>query len=537
MRRVEGLNGSRAQRDKLQELQQRVADRLVDRLWARLSSSYRGGEQSRFNTDWVTGGGSADHDLRDDLFRMRERSRELVRNDGLARSAIDVFCSNVVGRGLRPQSAIRADRLGIDEKVADEIRSRIEDRFEVWCKTSDATETTDFYGQQDLVLRQMLENGDVFTRPVMVFDDPSRPYELAIELIEADRIDTPPGRDGDPSIRFGVELGGRGQPLAYHVRRAHPGDMYRQTEAWRFDRIPRRTPSGVVQMLHHYRPLRPGQSRGVPILGPVLQDIHDRRSYLEAERIAARAAACISLIFVSPNAESDITGASAGLIEELEPGTIQHGAPGEDVRAFDPSRPTNTFDPFLQKLERTIGNGIGLSYDSLTRDTSKSNFSNARTAIMADRRIFRSVQQFLISSFCRPYWQLFVEELFLKGELEEAGSLAQFDANRDEWSRVDFIPDGWEWLDPEKDVKSMMLAVEAGFDSRTRIAGSLGRDIEKIAMEQKYENELFGAAKASLTNTEDDTTDEDGDDADDAEAEDSGEDSRERSATGARDSD
>lgn len=527
--------------DELQRRLHREATRQLKRsirTLTRLSARYAGADDDEQTRGWVSHSGSADDDLYSSLETLRERSRELVRNDGLARAAIDVFVSNVIGRGLRPQSTLRADRLGLSPETAREVQQSIEDQFEDWCKVSDSRNRLDFYGMQDLVFRSILTDGDVFSRPVMVFDEPWRKHELAIEIYEAERVATPFDREGSGRIRFGIELGDRGQPIACHVRKAHPGDRYRMADSLQFDRVPIRTPSGTPQILHHFRPLRPDQSRGIPILSTVLRDLNDRRDYLEAERVAARAAACIALIFTTPNARpaEAVNAVKQGnrIIEDLIPGTIQYAAPGEEVESFDPKRPNSAFDPFLRTIERTIGAGIGLSYDSLTRDTSKSNFSNARTAIIADRRLFRVLQRWFTDSFCRPYWELFVQELVLKDKLPIPVRLDQFDAMHSEWTRADFIPDGWEWLEPLKDIQATTLAIEAGLESRTRASRMRGVQFEEIVRDREREAELLGIDPNRTT--ENAPLIEDDDD-DDAEADDSGEDSREGAAAGSRDAD
>ena len=66
-----------------------------------LLGSYRGADIGRLRGSWIPGGGSADSDLHPDLSRLRERSRDLIRNDGIASGAIDTVITNIIGFNRR----------------------------------------------------------------------------------------------------------------------------------------------------------------------------------------------------------------------------------------------------------------------------------------------------------------------------------------------------------------------------------------------------------------------------------------------------
>lgn len=478
-------------REELTALQERRSARVIRRVLEKLSA-YRGAEAGRLTSDWTTTAGSADSDLQADLGELRNRSRDLVRNDGLAAGAIQAFVDNVVGRGIVPQSQVNADALGITEEQAEEFQDAAEGVWRRWCRTADSSDRVDFNGLQSLALSSTLTNGDCFTIPLMV-SEPHRPYMLAVDVIEADRVETPTGRWNDDTLRFGVELGDRGQPVAYHVKKTHPGDSW-SGRPDDFVRYTTRNPrTGRRNVLHHFRPLRPGQTRGVPILAPVLREFHDRRAYLESERIAARAAACIAMVITSldPEAARNTNLFKDGLTEELEPGVMQYLAPGEDMKAFDPSRPNSGLAAYLETQDRTIAIGTGLSYGTLTRNYSRSNFSNTRAEIMADRRVFRCMQQWWAWSFCHPYWEMLLEEAWLRGELPHTD--LDFMERIHLWGRADWIPDGWDWLDPLKDIQAAREGIEIGVESRTRVIKQRGGDPLEVFRDLEREKEFVDA--------------------------------------------
>ena len=54
---------------------------------------YDGARLNRSNSDWLVSSSSADSDLRSDLVRLRNRSRDLIRNNPYLKHAIQAFQS------------------------------------------------------------------------------------------------------------------------------------------------------------------------------------------------------------------------------------------------------------------------------------------------------------------------------------------------------------------------------------------------------------------------------------------------------------
>jgi len=76
--KVDGFIGFFSPRAEAHRKAYRQASKLA------FSSSYKGARKNRLNSDWVPGGGSADEDLLSALPELRERSRDLNRNNGIA---------------------------------------------------------------------------------------------------------------------------------------------------------------------------------------------------------------------------------------------------------------------------------------------------------------------------------------------------------------------------------------------------------------------------------------------------------------------
>ena len=72
--------------------------------------AYEGAMVSRLTSDWVTSNTSADAEIDGSLVRLRNRSRQLVRDNPYARQAIRAIGANVVGRGIRLQGRVPMQR-------------------------------------------------------------------------------------------------------------------------------------------------------------------------------------------------------------------------------------------------------------------------------------------------------------------------------------------------------------------------------------------------------------------------------------------
>ncbi len=61
--------------------------------------AYEGATVSRLTADWVTSSTSADAEIDGSLVRLRNRSRQLCRDNAYARQALRAIGQNVVGQG------------------------------------------------------------------------------------------------------------------------------------------------------------------------------------------------------------------------------------------------------------------------------------------------------------------------------------------------------------------------------------------------------------------------------------------------------
>ncbi|HYX32594.1 MAG TPA: phage portal protein [Oligoflexus sp.] len=70
---------------------------------------------NRAVAEWFPSSGDADETLLPSLATLRAQSRDLDRNEAIARGATENIVGNVVGDGLRPQAKLDHQFLGISE--------------------------------------------------------------------------------------------------------------------------------------------------------------------------------------------------------------------------------------------------------------------------------------------------------------------------------------------------------------------------------------------------------------------------------------
>lgn len=443
-------------------------------------SAFDGAREERTKRGWKTTSGSADADLDEDTLKtLRERSRDRVRNDGLAAAVINALVDNVVGCGFRPKLTLDYKRLGISKDKADDLSTIAGELWQEWGEECETTGRLSCEDLQAMVMGQVLGNGDIFLAPTMMepgLGSSSR-FHMKVETLEADRVDNPLGVPNSYTIRNGVEVDTKtGRPTHYWVCVGHPGDAQvpGATDYRDFNRIPAVSPAGRQNILHCYTPTRPGQSRGIPLLSPVLDLFRNVDDYVETELIASQVAACLA-VFIE---KGDPFGAalaratadsrsSTTRTEELVPGMVAYLRPGEKISTVSPGRPNVAFKDFLDRMVRWVCSACGIPYEIATRDYTGVTYAQARASVVEARRHFQRRQKWLLQKALSPLWRMVLEEAWLRGWFPAGNDFYQ---RWREWTRTHWIAPGWAWLDPQKELAAYEGAIRIGITSRQAIA-------------------------------------------------------------------
>lgn len=447
------------------------------------NQTYSGGTPDRTSTQWPYSMSQTGIRPMRRIYqmRMRDRSRQLDRNNALASGMLDRAVENIIGKGMTLRARTKSETFN---KAAEEL----------WAKDCDSIDVRGLasFGQlQRLLLRSKLRDGDVGA--ILV----SRNGEPAIQAVEGDWIDsfTKAGLD-TPNTVHGIDIDEYQRPTGFHVRYYDDvgGRQEQVIPARNFVYMPR---------LKTFADLR-----GEPVFAQVFPYFDQIDGYIEATVVAARMAACFGAVVTSSNAGNQInalgtqqspTGGTQR-IASLEPGMIQYLRPNESLTQVSPQQPTQNFPDFIAALVRFAGLNLGLPLELVMLDFSRTNYSSARAALLQAYRAFRTQQQEFIDQFLGRVYPWWISKMVKLGRLEVPAEI------RDSFWDHEWMAPGWAWVDPVKEIQAAMMEVDAGLNTRTNIAASHGREFTKIvsqlAQEEKELN-FAGVEVMRSSNTRD----------------------------------
>jgi lambda family phage portal protein len=451
-------------------------------VYARLSAMYDGAQQTRRTANWRTSPRGPNAEIQPALSRLRERSRDMVRNNPFASAGLDILVSYQVGSGITPRSVTR-------DRAVDE---RVDALFSAWADRADVTGRLDFYGLQALMARSRAEAGEALALLVPLSAAEARrrglAVPLAIQVVEADHLDESLDRNAtgaaDMRIRQGVEIDPSGRPAAYHLRLEHPGEtlMLGGSAIARTERF------AAERVVHLFRQDRPGQIRGVPDMAPVINRLRSLDELEDAALEQAKIQACLAAFVISG------AGPAAGPLEGTDPNTgdplktfypgmVERLLPGEDVKFSTPSGPGG-FSELARHQLHAIAAGWGLTYDLLTGDLSQANYSSLRAGRLAFKRRLERIQWHVLVPAFQRCWDAFIRAAVVAGELPPlAGGYP-----------VEFAPPVFEMVDPLKDALAIKEMIRMGLltwgQGVAQVGGDPHRQARDIAMWNDVWDEL-----------------------------------------------
>lgn len=445
------------------------------------SPTYDGVGGGRRALAWQVGNPGAVAALAYSQDELRAKSRDLVRRNAWAAAGVEAFVSNAIGTGIKPQSMMQDQSL----------REGIHRLWSDWCEQADAAGLTDFYGLQALACRAMLEGGECLVRLRFRKSEDGLPVGLQLQVLEPEHLpvsmntQTPSGN----LIRAGIEFDRLGRRVAYHLTRTHPGDgalaPMSRNGGMETVRVP------AAEIVHLFRPLRPGQIRGEPWLARALVKLNELDQYDDAELVRKKTAAMFAGFITRLSPEDNLMGeglpdAAGAALAGLEPGTMQILEPGEDVRFSQPADVGGSYAEFLRMQFRAVASAMGITYEMLTGDLTQVNYSSIRAGLLEFRRRCEAIQHgVIVHQLCRPIWRAWMEQAALEGALP----LPQFTDRKREYLAAKWIPQGWQWVDPKKEFDAMLTAIRAGLLSRSEAISAFGYDAEDIDREIAADNQ------------------------------------------------
>ena len=435
---------------------------------------------------WFARPRSAAADTLRQLPTQRGQSRDLVRNNPIAASAINTNVVRAIGTGLAYSPQPHLATLGWSPEQGAEWAAEVSAEFSLF---ADGTECDwygeqNFYGLQDLVTRSQLESGDCFTVLPDGAVTATMPYALRLQVLEADRVGNPGNKADTAEFAGGVRrAAGGGIPTGYHVYSRHPGAGWlggaggAGGDLWAGEWVNPTGRSGRRRMLHHFKRLRPEQPRGVPYLAPVMGLFKLLGDYTDAEVKAAVISAYLTLVIETPTgaglpnifglgqpagaATPNSGGQSQAPTSDIEmgPGHVVSLASGEKAVAVDPGRPNPAFGDFVKSVMNQLGAGTFIGREMLMKEFNTS-YVAARAAFLDAWKHLLDVRTGTARGFCQPVAETWMAEAVFRGRIRAPGFFA--DARlRWAYTRAAWQGDSQGSINPKDEVAAYRDAVDA----------------------------------------------------------------------------
>ncbi len=465
------------------------------------SGTYFGGSSSRRGTlGWRPPQGDADADTLTDRQSIINRSRDLVRNEPIATGAVNTKTLHTIGSGLTLHSRINRHILGISEETAQKKQNIIESEWKLFADNLDCSYDGrgNFNDNVTLVYRGIMESGDIFALLPFEMRNTS-PYGLKIQLIESDRVCNKGNLRNTDRLTAGVHTNAKGKPVAYDIRTTHPGTEKGFSQKW--DKVQALSPAGRRRVLHMFKQLRPGMTRGMPLFAPIIETIKQFSKYKNAEIAAAVINSYFTVFLKSPDGDTQLSPyamtdetnvASDDQDYKLGNGAFITLSNDESVEFADPKRPNHNFEVFQNAMLKQIGTALEIPFEFLLYHFSAS-YSASRASFLLLWKSIKTDRAWLEAHFCNLVYDAWFEEAVLRNRIDAPGFLDDFAI------RAAYLQNKWVGPNPGQidPVKETTAALDRIGGRLTTIAGesaAIGEDfdqnIEQVAYEENKMKDL-----------------------------------------------
>lgn len=385
---------------------------------------------------------------------LRAYCRHLERNNPTARAAIEALKALVVGTGIALEPRGTASKA-------------IRREWNEWIKHCGINGES-LYELQTQAIAEKATTGEMLWRYVVLPDLAER-GEIPLRILPLDSewlVDQAPANDSRFTLVNGIEVDSFGRPVAYFL--ANP----ESTSPGRIERVE------AKHINHRFERRRPLQNRGEPWMAPIIETLMNERDLVDVELFAAKMSAAPALVIESANAE--------------EPDTTEHGTPedpvvsgklgswirlfpGEKFSAHSHSRPSQQIAPFRQMLRGDEAAAMRIPQRFLDRDVSRANYSSMKADQIDSERLLGPVREAHGHDTAGDAFRRVMPWLALR-----AGVTARA-------MDYELIPDETPYLDPQKDIGGVLLAIAGGLTTWEREIGKRGQDPQEVLARLKEE--------------------------------------------------
>lgn len=443
--------------------------------------SYEGATKGRRGAGWNSKSPNNQNlDIQQALPALRERSIDAYKNNPTVFKIIRTIQNNVIGTGIMPTPVSVVGKKALTDKELKTIKAA----WELFVKQCDFDGFFNFFGLQSLAMRNIAMQGEIFVvrQRDSKYTIPFKLQVMAPHMCDYTKSSFQTLRSPENYVVQGVEFDSRGRKVGYWMHEYNPNNEFILKLAPKFVSV-----DDVIQVFYKEFP---EQVRGIPFGTSAMLNTRDLADYEDAQLMLQKVSACHVAFTTMPAPEQGASGIEGSEDEEerigadhMEPGIIQHMAPGETVTFNNPPTP-QSYAEYVGKNQQKTAAGFGVTYEQATGDMGNVNFSSGRMGwIEAQRQIEDWQYNMFIPQFCDKIWEWFVEGMKIANIIPQKTEVGA------EWT-----PQGREMIDPVKEMNGLILELKSGLVSWTEACKRRGYNPDTLMEQMKLDKALFEAA-------------------------------------------
>ncbi len=424
---------------------------------------------------------SADIDIGESKDILLARSRDEFMGNALANGAVKRIRSNVIGVGIKLKVSLDNSILKLDQSKKEEIERSIENLWRMW---TDSTECD--WGRQSklshiqsLAILTSLIDGECFaTLSYKLY--PGEIFGLKVRLLDpASCIN--PSDIGSKDIKNGVEKDKAGVITAYHFKKRKTGNETTRIQVYG-------SKTGRKNLLVLMDKERIGQRRGVPLIAPVLEILHQMRKFTHAELMAATVNSYFAAFIENETEDSKQKSpfkSKNGRDISLKSGIISHLAPGQKIKFPESNRPNSGFSKFMETMCIHLGAALELSPEQLLLKFSN-NYSASKGALLESWKMLKTRRKWFTDDFMQPIYEEFLDYCVAMDYINLPGYEDPF--KRRAYQKTEWFGQAPGSLDPLKEAKASELKIKNNLSTSARESMEInGSDIDNNIEQRSQE--------------------------------------------------
>lgn len=425
-----------------------------------------------------------------DYYILALRSWQAYIESDVAKMVIDNWVLWKIGKGLRlssePQLTVLAsENVTVSEADAAEFSKIVESRFNLHAKSRFSS-----YNRLKSLnnLQKVVEKNSVIAGDCLVVQRYYDDGGVNVQVIDGMNVISPLAGDGHyanakkrgNTIELGIELNSRGGHVAYFVK---------ATDTFKVDRIPARgaaTGRTVAYMVYGSE-YRLGYSRGMPLIGVMLETIKKMDRYKEAAVGSAEERQKITFFIEhilgsdgeNPMLQQMFNAPDLTAGDGNDKNTVKYAASNEDatkmavttektvlnmpvgstIKALASDNEMNV-GAFMDSNVKYVCAAIGIPFE-VAMQKYESNYSSSRMAVKSWEFRLRVEREDFAEQFCQPFYNFWLTMEILTGKVSAPGFIDNMGlANKMvilAYQNARFLGANVPHVDPQKEVKAELL--------------------------------------------------------------------------------